>query len=151
MPSEPSTDLKIVERLQVLDPKGVPSNLIIRHGDPFQLAIEFDITSPTVRAVLCALEFEIKYSAESLGPEKEVDLGIVKGNTVAGQYKYDATTPAGATTVLDVPSGKLSADTIYKLGAVLTFNVRCPDKGTPVTRFPLFAFTDSTNVLVTST
>lgn len=149
MPSEPSTDLQIVERLQVLDPKGVPSNLIIRKGDPFQVAIEFTITSPTARAVLCALAFEVKYTAESNGPDPEVVLGVVKGNTVAGQYTYDATTPAGATTVLDVVNNTLKPDTIYELGAVLTFKVRCPDEGVPKTTYPMFAFTTETKVMVT--
>lgn len=149
MPSEPSTDLQIVERLQVLDPKGVPSNLIIRKDDPFQVAIEFAITSPTARAVLCALAFEIKYTAESIGPEPEIELGVIRGNTVAGQYKYDATTPAGATTALDVAGNRLSPDTIYKLGAVLTFKVRCPGEGHPKSVYPMFAFTTGTHLLVT--
>ncbi|MER5508159.1 hypothetical protein ACFV29_23795 [Streptomyces sp. NPDC059690] len=140
MPTEPSTDLKVVERLQVLDPNGIPSNLIIRRADPFQVAIDFEVLAPSAKAVLCALAYEVKYFAESIGPGPEVELGTVTRNTVAGQSVYNATTPAGSGTALTVPGNTLPAGIVYKLAAVLTFKVRCPGAGSPVSPYPMNAF-----------
>lgn len=142
MPTEPSTDLHVVERLQVLDPNGISSNLIIRKTDPFQVAIDFKVLASSAKAVLCALAFEVKYFAESFGPGPEVVLGTVTGNTVAGQFHYDATTPAGAGTALTVPGNTLAPGVVYRLAAVVTFKVRCPDAGSPVSPYPLNAFVE---------
>ncbi|WP_329272258.1 hypothetical protein [Streptomyces sp. NBC_01451] len=141
MPTEPSTDLRVVERLQVLDPNGIPSSLIIRKGDPFQVAIEFEVLAAAAKAVLCALAFEVKYFAESLGPGPEKVLGSFTRNTVAGQSTYNATTPAGATTTLTVPGNTLPPG-VYRLAAMVTFKVRCPGSGAPQTPYPLNAFVE---------
>jgi hypothetical protein len=49
---EPSADIEATDNVQVLDPAGIPSSLIIRSTNPFKVAMEFKILSPTVQALL---------------------------------------------------------------------------------------------------
>jgi hypothetical protein len=124
-PGEPAADIQATCPMQVLDPKGIPSGLIIRTTDDFQLALEFELISPTSQDLAGTLTYEIKYFAESIGRGPEYDLGSVAKRTVDNAYKYNATTPPGAETALLVKAGTM-APGVYRVAAMVTFKLDCP-------------------------
>lgn len=140
---EPAADIQSGANIAVLDTNGIPSGLIIRRTDAFQVAMEFEILSPTVKALLGALSYEVKYFAESIGKGPEYDLGSVNRQTVAGETVYNQDKPAppnqGARTQLEVPKLKLDPG-VYRLGAMVVFWLACPN--TRPKRYPMTAFTE---------
>ncbi len=72
------------------------------------------------------LSYEIKYFAESIGPGAEYNLGAVSKPTVAGQATYNATTPTGSETALDIPANTLDPG-VYRLAALVSFKLACPN------------------------
>jgi hypothetical protein len=119
--------------LDVLE-AGQPTNLIIERTRAFQVAMQFQLAGALASALVGALEYQIRYFFDELGGPNEGSLGTVAKLTKAGQLKYDAKTPAGAETVLDVPANKLTPGT-YKLNAAVSFRIAGVN-------FPMFAFTD---------
>jgi hypothetical protein len=126
VPGEPSGDIQAANTLQVFDDAGMPSGLVIKTTDPFKVAMEFEFLSPTVKALLGALSFEVKYFAETIGPGPEYNLGTVAKQTVTGQATYNATKPAGSETILDIPP-KVMDPGVYRLAALVTFRLAGPN------------------------
>jgi len=125
-PGEQAADIQASCPLQVLDPKGVPSNLILRTTDDFQLAIEFEFISQNTQDLAGTLTFEIKYFAESIGQGPEYNLvPPVTKKTVDNVYKYNATAPPGAETALLVKAGTM-APGVYRVAAMVSFKLDCP-------------------------
>jgi hypothetical protein len=131
---EPDYGIQATTPLEVLDPSGIKSALIIKSTDPFKVAMEFNILSGLV-PLGPHLSYEVKYFAESIGPGPEYDLGAVGKPTKAGQVTYNATTPVGSETVRDIPAGTL-ADGVYNLGAIVSFK---QDGATP-TPYPMTVY-----------
>jgi hypothetical protein len=143
-PGQPAYAIQAADEVQVLDPSGSPSPLIIKSTDPFKVAMEFTILSPLVCIPL--LSYEVKYFAESIGEGPEYNLGTVTKQTQAGQYTYNATTPAGSETVLDVPADKMDAG-VYRLAATVSFKLACPPN-TPPTPYGMTAYSEGPAIQV---
>jgi hypothetical protein len=125
IPGEPEADIQATDTLQVLDPAGVKPARIIKTTDPFKVAMEFELISATAQDLAGTLSYEIKYFAESMGKGPEYDLGTVRDRTLDNQYKYNATTPAGAETALDVAAGTMDPG-VYRVAAMVSFKLNCP-------------------------
>jgi hypothetical protein len=143
-PGQPANAIQAADEVQVLDPSGSPSPLIIKNTDPFKVAMEFTILSPLVP--LGCLPYEVKYFAESIGKGPEYDLGTVAKQTQAGQYTYNATTPAGYETVLDVPAGTIDPG-VYRLAATVFFKLACLPN-TPPTPYGMTAYSEGPAIQV---
>jgi hypothetical protein len=142
MPGEPANFIRVTDGVQVLDPAGEPSPLIILRTDPFTVGIEFRILTPQIISLLGVLAFRVRYTYESIGGGAEGTLGDVTRQTVAGQPLYNATTPAtpaGHTTALVVAANTL-AEGVYRLAALVSFRVACPHQ--PATVFAMTGFTE---------
>jgi hypothetical protein len=124
-PGEQAPDIQTYCPLHVLDLNGVPSNLIIRTTDDFQLAMEFEFISQNTQDLAGTLTYDIKYFAESIGPGPEYNLGNVAKKTVDNQYKYNETTPPGAETALLVKAGTMEPG-VYRVAAMISFKLDCP-------------------------
>jgi hypothetical protein len=133
---EPEGAIEATDALQVLDPSGIPSALIIRSTDPFKVAAEFKILSGLVPLGL--LSYQVKYFAESIGPGTAYGPFTVSKKTVVGQTTYNATTPTGNETVHNISAGTL-ADGVYQLGAMVTFKLD-PGGGVAPTPYPMTVY-----------
>jgi len=131
---EPDYGIQATTPLQVLDPSGIKSPLIIKSTDPFKVAVEFTILSGLV-PLGPHLSYEVRYFAERVGPGTDYDLGTVTKPTVAGQKTYNATTPTGSETVRDITAGTV-ADGLYTVGAIVSFKM---DGATP-TPYPMTVY-----------
>src|SRR5215470_14849376 len=114
-PNDPSISSGNV--LQVLE-AGTPTGLIIESNRSFQVGMAFQLAG-TIAAGLVGvpLTFTVRYYYDELGGPSEGSLGSVTQNTQAGQFTYDATTPAGSATALLVAAGTLLKGS-YRLNGV---------------------------------
>jgi hypothetical protein len=140
IPGQPAADIQATDTLEVSDPSGGPSPLIIRRSDAFKVGMEFEIRSVTTQALLGALTYEVKYFAESIGPGTEYGPFVVAKRTVAGQNTYNTTTPLGNETALTIAANTLDAG-VYRLGAMVSFRL---DPGPPFVAipYPMTAFVE---------
>ena len=131
-PNDPS--IQSGNSLDVLD-AGQKTNLIIEVTRAFQVAMEFELAGFIASLLVGApMTYTVTYTFDELGGANEGVLGAVTKNTQAGQLKYNAATPAGAETVLNVAAGALPPAT-YRLNSRVTFKLGAAN-------VPLFAFTD---------
>ena len=131
-PNDPS--IKSGNSLDVID-AGQKTNLIIEVTRAFQVVMEFELDGGFANTLVAApMSFTVTYYYDELGGANEGVLGTVTKNTQAGQLKYNATTPAGSETVLNVAAGALPVGT-YRLNSRVTFKLGAAT-------VPLFAFTD---------
>lgn len=112
--------------LNVLDPDGTPSPLIIKDTDRLRLAADFTFSGSWADWVTSlALAYTVTYFYEGFGAAPEGEFGQVPGTTVGGQRNYgDAETGYEAT-----PQSKGMTPGTYMLSTVVTFT------GAPITAF----------------
>jgi hypothetical protein len=126
--------------LQVLE-AGQPTNLIIEKDRAFQIAMEFTLGGSIASGLVgVPLTFTIKYYFDELaGPAEGMfpNSPVIK-TTKAGELTYNATTPVGSETVLDVAPNTLTPAT-YRLNAVVNFAIVTPTVTVPQ---GFYAFTD---------
>jgi len=117
--------------LDVFDPSGGPSNLIINKADAFQVSTDWRLAG-TFAQFLAAqrLPYVVTYYYEGLGNIPEGELGRVSRQTDPGKLQYGP-----AETTLNVPAGTLSVDGTYKLTVVVSFPTNPPTVPAPMTAF----------------
>ena len=117
--------------LDVRDPVGGPSNLIINKADAFQVSTDWKLAG-TFASFLAAqrLPYVVTYYYEGLGNIPEGELGRVQRQTDPGKLQYGA-----AETTLNVAAGTLSVDGTYKLTVVVSFPTNPPTVPAPMTAF----------------
>jgi hypothetical protein len=131
-PNDPSISSGDV--LQVLE-AGTPTGLIIESTRNFDLGMEFQLAGTMAAGLVGApLTFTVRYYYDEMGGPNEGSLGSVTKTTQAGQLTYNATTPAGSETALQVLAGALTPGT-YRLNGVVSFKFGAAD-------LQLYAFTD---------
>ncbi|MFI0446423.1 hypothetical protein [Actinomadura sp. 6N118] len=139
---EPEQAIRPTDSIKVFDPQGQPSELIIRRSDDFQVAMEFEILTPLLRAFLGSFSYQVKYFAEGFGPGPEYVLGVAGWlQTAPGQSIYNGTSPPNAKTLVQVNRNTLDVG-VYRLAAMVTFRAGCP--GQPTRPIPLTAFVEGT-------
>jgi hypothetical protein len=108
--------------LIVEDPKGQPSNLVIKETDPFKVATKFELGgtfAPWIASL--PVEYKIRYFYEGMGLAAEGELlPEVKGTTVPGKLLYGA-----PETTKEVKAGFLKPG-LYKLTVVVSFEGNPP-------------------------
>jgi hypothetical protein len=103
--------------VQVADPMGSPSNLIIQSTDAFQVTANWHLAGWLANWLVgLGVQYSVRYNYESMGPGPEGTLGVVGPKpTIAAQLNYGA-----PDTTLTVPAGTLPAG-VYRLTAVVSF------------------------------
>jgi len=110
-------------QLNVADPSGVPSNLIIAQADPFELSAQFELGGNFAPWIVgLAVPFTITYFVDQFGGLNDRQIASVPGNTVAGQLKYNTATR------VTIPANTLPPGT-YKPTVVVSFGGNPPMTG----------------------
>jgi hypothetical protein len=93
---------------------------ILKEGEAFNLSVDVHFSGPGTAALLpLGLPVTVIFSAESIGPGPEVDLGKATVKTECGKNDYTVT--------LKVAANSLSAEHVYKLAATLRVGAsNCP-------------------------
>ena len=137
-PNDPS--IKSADALQVLE-AGTPTSRIVDATKDFQIAMEFEFAGGMAAGLVASpLKYTITYYYDQLGGPSEGTLGSVSKDTKAGELKYNATTPAGSETLLNVPAGTLAKGS-YQLNSEVTFKIGAVPQG-------LYAFTQGTGIQI---
>jgi len=102
--------------VNVEDPNGTPSNLIIQSSDPFNVWMTFDLQG-TFALWIASLNvpYTISYFYEGVGGAADGLLATVNHNTILGQTHYDK-----PETLATIPAGTL-APGLYNLTTVVSF------------------------------
>ena len=111
-----------------------PSSVVQASAD-FDLAVEMEFVGTGAGGWMGGFEFQIQYFLESIGTADEhgPDAGLTVGPilTVAGTRLYGAGNPPAQATRVTVGGGTLTANTIYRVGAVVNV-VRAWDEATNI-------------------
>ena len=93
---------------------------ILKEGEAFEISIDVHFSGPGTAALLpLGLPITVIFSAESIGPGPEVDLGKATAKTECGKNDYTVT--------LRVNRNPLAAERVYKLAATLRVGAtNCP-------------------------
>jgi hypothetical protein len=93
---------------------------ILKEDEAFNLSVDVHFSGPGTAALLpLGLPVTVIFSAESIGPGPEVDLGKATVKTECGKNDYTVT--------LKVAANSLSAEHVYKLAATLRVGAsNCP-------------------------
>jgi hypothetical protein len=134
IPGDPSSDIQAIRPLQLLDIQGkrIPIEVdisaigrkkfyaIIR--EDFQVALDFELLSPTVQALLGELSYTVTYRLDPGGV-----LGEVTKQTFRGETRYNSTRPQGGETTLRVALRNLCYSHC-RIDGVVKFNYARPDQ-----------------------
>jgi hypothetical protein len=148
MPGEPQLSSNTIfgvdaSDVKVLDPQGIPSNLIIRRGDAFKLQTTLKFGGRLAPVLLCCSCWECCYCFDPCdydpgGPEPKMKTFCSpKYCGVSNKFEYD-----GTANEVTIQSNDLDI-AVYKLTAVFKFQWHCPCRYPPnITRPPITAYAD---------
>ena len=124
--------------LRVLDPDGIPSNLIIDVNDDFQLEAAFHIGGTLAQCFAAGgVEWTLTYYYEGFGTAPEGEFDTVSGTSADGVYDPAGCGGSGvirfdeAVTRITVSQGENPTlpPGNYKLSAMVVFTPQCPLTG----------------------
>src|SRR6266487_4474311 len=108
-------------QLNIADPNGVLSNLIIAQADPFELSAQFILGGNFALWIVgLAVPFTVTYFVDQFGGLNDRQIAAVSGSTVAGQLTYN-----NAATRATIPGNTLTPGT-YKPTVVVSFGGNPP-------------------------
>jgi hypothetical protein len=113
-----------VENLEAFDPApppfGAPST-ILTTAQQWEVRATFRFAESAANwLVSFAIPWTLTVKAESFGPEPEVNLGSISGNTVSNQTQYGPAPPGVNVPTLPVPAGSLSPG-VYRIVGIVPF------------------------------
>jgi len=147
MPGEPACPNPLfgvdARDLVVLDPNGIPSNLIIQRADPFKLQLTLEFCGRLAPLLLCCTCWEVCYCFDvcdfdpARPAENKTYCQRPRYCAFPNRLKYD-----GAATEATIPANFLDVAT-YHVMAVVKFYWECNCKNPPgIPRPPFTAFAD---------